>query len=85
MTTQKNIYAVLDVKCNLYGNPIFQASDGVAIRAFGTACEDEKTELNKYPSDFSLYRIGTYDIESGEIKGQTPTQIANASEFVNKQ
>lgn len=62
--------------------PFFQQSNGVAVRSFGTACEDKNTDLNKYPSDFSLYHIGAYCMETGELIPSTPNQIANASEFV---
>ena len=77
-----NVYAVKDVKAQLFNNPFIQKSDGVAIRTFAAACEDSQTELNKYPSDFSLYHIGTYDPESGKIKQEDIKQVANATEFV---
>lgn len=77
-----NVYAVKDIKSQLFNNPFIQKSDGVAIRSFATACEDTNTDLNKYPSDFSLYHIGTYDPESGKITQEDIKQVANASEFV---
>jgi hypothetical protein len=76
------IYSVYDVKSELFSTPHFVQSDGVAIRSFSTACEDESTQFNKYPSDFSLFHIGVYNIETGEIESTTPRQICNASEFV---
>lgn len=77
-----DMYAVFDTKSQLFGMPHFQKSDGVAIRSFSTACESPETELNKYPSDFSLYHIGTFHVETGELVPATPRQICNASEFV---
>lgn len=77
-----NLYAVKDVKSQLFNNPFVQKTDGTAIRTFATACEDKNTDLNKYPSDFSLYRIGTYDEESGKLSQDQIMQVANASEFV---
>lgn len=77
-----NVYAVKDIKSQLFNNPFIQKSDGVAIRAFATACEDTNTDLNKYPSDFSLYHIGTYDPETGDLTQSDKKQVANASEFV---
>ena len=78
----QNVYTVKDIKSGLFAQPHFLPSDGVAIRSFAAACEDSNTELNKYPSDFSLYHIGTYDIEKGHIQPCQPRQIANAAEFV---
>ena len=84
MTSKTNVFAVKDVKSKLFSNPHFVPTTGVAIRGFGAACEDENTDLNKYPEDYSLYHIGTYDVETGELVSITPEQIANASEFVQK-
>lgn len=81
----QQIYAVKDVKSGLFSSTHVQQSNGVAIRSFSQACEDESTQFYKYPSDFSLYHLGTLNIETGEISSNTPEQISNASEFVTKQ
>lgn len=83
MRNLTNAFAVKDIKSALFSQPHFVETKGVAIRSFATACEDPNTNLNKYPSDFSLYHIGTYNIESGQLTAiSKPEQIANASEFV---
>lgn len=82
--TKLEMYSVKDTKSQLFGMPHFQQSDGVAIRSFSTACEDQNTDLNKYPSDFSLYHVGSYDISTGNVSPASPRQICNASEFVTK-
>lgn len=74
-------FAVKDVKSELFNTPHFVPSKGVAIRSFGTACEDKTTQLNKYPEDFSLFHVGEYSTETGELTPCTPDLIANASEF----
>lgn len=76
------MYCVKDVKSGLFNSPHFVSSDGVAIRSFGAACEDKSTDLNKYPSDFSLYHVGSFNLETGMIEPTQPKQIANAAEFV---
>lgn len=82
--TELQAYAIKDIKSGLFSNnPFFLQSNGLAIRSFATACEDEKTDFNKYPEDFSLYHIGTYDSQTAELNKTTPSQIANASEFTN--
>lgn len=77
-----NVYCVKDVKSGLFANPFVQKTNGTAIRAFSTACEDPNTDLNKYPSDFSLYHIGTFNPETGDLTQPEKMQIANAAEFV---
>ena len=86
MTTLKKAYAIKDIKAEMFSQmPMFVNSNGLAIRSFATACEDDKTDFNKYPEDFSLYEIGTYCMETATLTTITPKQIANASEFVEKQ
>lgn len=81
-----NLYSVFDTKSKLYAMPHFQSSDGVAIRAFSSACEDPKTELNKYSEDFSLYCLGSFDIESGKLESlEVPKHLCNAAEFNRKE
>jgi hypothetical protein len=77
------MYSVFDTKSELFTAPHFMQSHGVAIRSFSSACEDENTQFNKYPSDFNLYHVGEFNIETGEITSVIPKQICNASEFVN--
>lgn len=80
-----NAYSVLDVKSKLFNFPHFQQTDGVAIRGFAQACEDESSNLNRYPEDFILHRIGEFNMETGElIKCERPIIVASASEFVPK-
>lgn len=80
------IYTVFDTKSKLYAMPHFQTSDGVAIRAFSTACDDPSTELNKYPEDFSLYCLATFSPETGAIEPlDRPQHLCNAAEFASKQ
>ena len=78
---EKNAYAVKDVKTQLFSSLHFLPSDGVAIRSFSVACENEETELSKFPEDFSLYHLGSFNESTGKLNHVTPKQIANASEF----
>lgn len=81
--TKLNLFAIKDIKSELFSTTLMPVqTTGVAIRSFATACEDENTEFYKYPSDYSLYHLGTYDVETGIVESITPKQIANASEFV---
>lgn len=84
-TSTQTAFAVFDVKSKLFSNVHLLQSDGVAIRSFSTACENKDTEFNKFPEDYSLYRLGTFNIETGLLESETPKQICNATEFVNKQ
>jgi len=77
-----NIYAVKDIKSGIFSTFHTHSTDGLAIRSFAQGCEMEQSDLHKYPSDFSLYSVGTIAVDTGIIQPEkTPRQIANASEF----
>ncbi len=78
------VFTVFDIKSKLFGTPHFEQTIEVAIRNFKTACEDPTTNLNRYPEDYTLYNIGIYNVETGQIQPADKTPIANASEFINK-
>lgn len=75
-------YAVKDIQSGLFTQPYFLMNDTVAIRSFEGAVKDPTTQFNKYPSDFSMYYIGGYNIETGELTNEEPNQIANATQFI---
>lgn len=68
------LYAVLDRKLGSFARPFVMNNDGMAVRAFLTAKQDPSSEMSKYPEDFSLYALGTFDDESGTLAQPTPPQ-----------
>ena len=80
------IVIIRDIKANSYGNPIFVASLGGAIRSFGD--EVNKTDGNpiaQHPGDFELYYAGDYEPEDGSFTLRDKMeQIALASNFSTK-
>jgi len=77
------VYAVFDVKAASYGSPMFLASNGIALRTFGEVCLNPESPLHKYPEDFSLYEIGSYDPASGELKTIQPKHLASAAAVIS--
>jgi len=76
---QLKVFAVRDSKTQTYGQPWFQQTVGEAERSFKTLVNDEKSMPNKYPEDFDLYELGSYDDQTGVVVGrETPTHVAKA-------
>lgn len=65
-------FAVFDVKAASYGTPMFMSNEGLAVRGFSDACKDPKSALAQHPGDYSLYKIGTYEPNSGELRNLSP-------------
>ena len=59
------VFAVRDVKGEVFGQPMFIPSVGEAVRGFRDACEAPDSMLRKHASDYALYELGTYDPRSG--------------------
>lgn len=61
------MYAIRDSKAEAYAQPFFMQNDQIAVRAFMATIEDPNSKCNKYPNDFSLYRIGDWDDNTGGL------------------
>lgn len=62
-----NVYTVLDIKAECYLMPFYSRSDAEAVRLILGTCEDPKTQLAKYPLDFKLVKIGTFEQDTGVL------------------
>lgn len=67
----KRMYCLFDSKANAHLNPVSFVNDGEAVRWFTTIINaKEETNVSRYPKDFSLCYLGTFDDESGEFKNE---------------
>lgn len=80
--TVKVVCAVRDLKADTFSSPFCEASEGTAVRAFQEAVNDPQTMLSKYPADFELVRLGTFDDETAVFDCGLPRQIALGSNLI---
>ncbi len=80
---QESIYSIFDAKANAFHTPFFSTNHSTAIRSFEQAALDEGHEFNRHSEDYSLWFIGQFDAESGELSSNVPVSIANARDFVH--
>lgn len=78
------IFTVFDMAAKRYVEPFTAPTIEVAIRSFGAACATEGHEFDKFPEDYALYHIGTFDAVEGTLKALEPRRIAMANAFVRK-
>ena len=77
------VFSVFDEKAGVYGNPIFVAKRGAAVRSFSDAVQEEGSKFAKHAGDYKLYYLGDFDNVSGElIKLKAPEFVAHASDYV---
>jgi len=78
------IYSIYDEKALAYNIPFILQTDGLATRAFADLINDDRSTIHNYPSDFTLYRIGTVDLSTGTITPEPkPVYIIKASNLLN--
>lgn len=72
------LFVIRDNVAKEFGADVFVAkNDGVAMRGYRVAMSKTSS-----PDDFSLYHVGWYDTESGEVEGLVPNR--EVSPFVQE-
>lgn len=71
-----SIYSINDA-LNGFNSPTLQNNDASAMRAFAEVFKDVYS-----PADYSLWKIGKFDTETGEIIPDVPSIVCRATDFV---
>lgn len=77
-----NLFSVFDSKATSFGNPFSDQQPASAIRNFSDAVNDDSNPNNmwhKHPEDFSLFQIGQFDTDTGELIPSLPKSLVTAS------
>lgn len=72
------IYTIHDMKAKAYITPVSSTNDDVARRLFHAAVNDPATDFFKYPEDYTLFRTGTFSLQTGELKEEQMRAICKA-------
>lgn len=86
------LYSVMDVKSEQYGPIMALHHDAVAIREFAAAIDQPNSMIAKYPEDFELHCVGSFepewkrfdDIRHGvlPVQGHVPSVVITATALV---
>lgn len=76
------MFAIYDEKALVYKTPFTFPQRGQALRVFTDLANDSRTEIGKYPGDFVLYEVGTFDDETGALEAIMPINLGKALEFI---
>lgn len=75
------VYCVRDVK-STFMTPTIDQNDSTAVRNFAHAIKTSGTVISSHAKDFELYKVGTYDNETGFIeKLEVRELIAEGGDF----
>lgn len=76
-------YALHDSKTG-FQTPNFAYSDQAAIRDFGNAVLSQRGIFANYAADFTLYKVGYFDTESGTLQPFDPESLVNGANFIHE-
>jgi len=72
-------FSIRDSKAEVFNTPFFQKTHGEAERSFRELVTDQKSMVSKYPEDYDLYYLGTYNDQNGLISPlDTPQHVIKA-------
>lgn len=78
------LYRVYDAKAEIFGRIFEERTDASARRAFASSVADHKTEHGMFPEDYSLFRVGSADENSGQVTPEkAPVQVCTALQCVH--
>lgn len=75
------VYSIYDIKSETYSPPFLQKNDIEAKRSFQEIANDKNTMVSKYPEDFTLCSIGTFNDALGMLQATEARTIDSASQY----
>lgn len=66
------LFSILDVKAGHFMQPFAEKSTVNAIRSFEIASNEPEQIFNKFPDDFALMELGSFDLNTGVL---TPNAV----------
>lgn len=75
------IYSIRDAKTGFL-NITLDQSDAAAIRGFEHATRNADSLFFTHPSDYSLFKIGEFNTDTGVITSCVPEVLVHATDFV---
>lgn len=76
------VYAVRDSLIG-FGLPLLRDNDAVASRSFEYDISNNEIYKTR-PQDYQLYKLGSFDTETGELEKCSPVLIASAIDFIKE-
>ena len=74
--------SIYDTAAGVYMRPFFVQSEGQAKRMFSDIANDREHDVGAHPEDYSLFRIGQFDDNAGEVLPEHRDCLITALECV---
>lgn len=77
------IYAIFDLKQEIYDSPFLAATDLNAKRRFVLMIDEENSVLNRWHNDYNLFKLAEFSTKTGEVKKDLK-QIFEGKSYIKK-
>jgi len=78
--------SVYDQKARFFSAPFTSATEETAIRDFSRAVMDTRSMVDKFPEDYELHLLGSFNELSGEIEPVSiPKLLAKGADYISKE
>jgi hypothetical protein len=75
------LFSVRDAATETYNITFTAPTNAAAIRQFGDLAQDTNTNVYKHPDDFVLYRVGSWDDDTGTVHPEELIKLAHARDY----
>lgn len=75
------IFTVYDSAAAAYITPFFLPNQDMATRSFSDCVNDFGHSFNKHPHDYTLFRIGNFNVSTGIMECDVPQALGNGVTF----
>lgn len=76
---------IYDSKAEIYKPPMLFPNLPAALRAFTEVAGDTTSDIGRYPEDFSIVEIGSFNTSSGELHKLEPPKFVSTALGLLKQ
>lgn len=78
------IFCIHDAAAAAHITPFFMPTEAMAERVFKRMVNDPDHQFGVAPQDYTLYSLGYWDDETGEVVPETRKSIINGTQLVSK-
>lgn len=79
------VFSIRDAKGEIFHPPFYKKTHGEAERDFTTLVGDQNGMVSKYPEDFDLWYLGTFDDQTGKfLTLETPQHVIKAIQVATR-
>lgn len=76
------VFSIYDSKVKAYQTPFTFQNSAQAVRSFEVTVNDPKTDFHRWPADYFLFEIASYDDQTGKfVNLDTPFSHGSALSF----